>query len=183
MNEQKIEQLRERRLKLQEEIRLKDLRERVAFEIAHLENMGQSYSIHYDFEHLNWIGSNVSVRKKDGYNGIWEDFQIDVDDSTASSVIKLSEEEINGDLFKKLIQTLISEDGALIVCYQGGAPELEISVKAFLNKPGVFLNRMEVWLLTTDKKWIIEYIADQGAIRFIHLEGSVPTLVKKIVIE
>jgi hypothetical protein len=183
MNEQKIELLKEKRLKLQEEIRLKNLRERVAFEIAHLEKTGESYAVHYDFEHLNWIDSNVSVRKKDGYNGIWEDFQIDVDDSTASSLIKLREGDINGELFKKHVQSLLSEDNTLIVCYQGGDPEIEISVRAFLNQPSVFLNRMEAWLLTTDKKWIIEYIADQDAIRFIQLKGSVPTLVKKILIE
>jgi hypothetical protein len=183
MNEQKMEQLREKRLKLQEEIRLKELRDRVAFELAHLEKIGQSYTVHYDFKHLNWIDSNVGVRKKDGYHGIWGDFQIDVEDSTASSVIKLREGEIDGDLFKKLVQSHISEDSSLIVCYQGGDPELEISVKAFLTTPSVFLNRMEVWLLSTDKKCIIEYIADQGAIRFIQLQGSVPRLVKKIMIE
>lgn len=184
MNEQKIELLKEKRLKLQEEIRLKDLRERVAFELSHLEKIGQPYTVHYNFEHLNWIDSNVHVRKKDGYNGIWGDFQIDVDDSTASSVIKLREGDIDSELFKKQVQSLLSEDNTLIVCLLGGDPELEISVKAFLNTPSVFLNRMEVWLITIDKEWIIEYIADQGAIiRFIQLQGSVPTLVKKIVIE
>ncbi len=182
MNEQKIEQLREKRLKLQEEIRLKDLRERVAFELAHLEKIGQSYRVHYDFEHLNWIVSNVPVRKKDGYHGIWGDFQIDVDDSKASSIIQLSEADITGEPFKKLVQSLIGEDCSLLVCYQGGDPELEISVQAFLTSPSIFLNRMEVWLLTTDKKWIIEHIADQAAIRFIQLQGAVPILVNKIII-
>ena len=45
MNEQKIEHMREKRLKLQEEIRLKDLRERVAFELAHWEKIGQSHPV------------------------------------------------------------------------------------------------------------------------------------------
>jgi hypothetical protein len=80
------------------------------------------------------------------------------------------------------VQSTIAEDFSLIVCYQGGDPELEISVKAFLTTPGIFLNRMEVWLLTADKKWIIEYIADQAAIRFIQLQGAVPRLVNKIII-
>lgn len=183
MDKQKIDQLRERRLKLQEEIRLKDLRERVASQITHLEKISQSYTVHYDFENLNWINSNIRVRKRDGYHGIWGDFQIDVDDSTAVSMIKIKEEEINADVFKKQFQSLIPDESALIVCYQGGDPELEISVRAFLEKPSVFLDRPEAWLMTTDKKWIIEYILDQGIIRFIHLQESVPMLVKKIIIE
>ena len=154
----------------------------MAFELAHLEKIGQSYRVHYDFEHLNWIESNVRIRKKDGYHGIWGDFQIEVNDSTASCVIQLSEVDITGQPFKKLVQSLIAADCARIVCCQGGDPELEISVQAFLTSPSIFFNRMEVWLLTTYKKWIIEYIADQAAIRFIQLQGAVPRLVNKIMI-
>jgi hypothetical protein len=183
MDKQKIEQLRERRLKLQEEVRLKYLRERVVSQIAHLEKIGQPYTVHYDFENLNWIDSNVRVRKRDGYHGIWGDFQIDVYDSTATSIIKIREEDINADIFKRQFQSLISDNNALIVCYQGGDPELEISVKAFLYQPSVFLDRMEAWLITTDKKWIIEYISDQCAIRFIQLQESAPMLLKKLIIE
>lgn len=183
MDKEKIEQLKERRLLLQEEVRLKMLRKGVASQIAHLEKLGQSYIAYYEFENLNWIDSNVRVRKRDGYSGIYSDFQIDVDDSKLTDNIKMKYSEINTDKFKKQFSSLISEDNSLVVCYQGGDPELEISVKAFLSNPTIFLSRLEVWIMTIDKKWIIECIWDQRVIiRFIKLHESTPTLVKKIII-
>lgn len=183
MDKEKIEELKSKRLKLQEEVRLKDLRKRVASQISHLDKLGESYFVFYEFENLNWIDSNVRVRKRDGYSGIHGDFQIDVDDSNAISSFNLGEEEINSEKFKEQFSSLISAGSTLIVCYQGGDPELEFSVKAFLDNPTVFFSRPETWILTTDKKWIIEYIWEQGVIRFVQLDDSKPILVKKIKIE
>lgn len=183
MDKEKIEELRSKRLKLQEEIRLKDLRKRVASQISHLDKLGESYFVFYEFENLNWIDSNVRVRNRDGYRGIHGDFQIDVDDLNAISSFNISEVEINSEKFKELFLSLISSESKLIVCYQGGDPELEFSAKAFLVNPTEFFSKPETWLLTTDKKWIIEYIWDQGVIRFIQLQGSTPKLVMKIIIE
>ncbi len=183
MDKEKIEELKSKRLKLQEEVRLKDLRKRVASQISHLDKLGESYFVFYEFENLNWIDSNVLVRNRDGYSGIHGDFQIDVDDSNAISSFNIGEEEINSEKFKEQFSSLISAGSTLIVCYQGGDPELEFSVKAFLDNPSVFFSRPETWILTTDKKWIIEYIWEQGVIRFIQLHESTPTLVKKIIIE
>jgi hypothetical protein len=183
MDKEKIEELKSKRLKLQEKVRLKDLRKRVASQISHLDKLGESYFVYYEFENLNWIDSNVCVRNRDGYRGIHGDFQIDVDDSNAISSYNISEEEINSEKFKEQFSSLISTGSTIIVCYQGGDPELEISAKAFLDKPTEFFSRPETWILTTDKKWIIEYIWEQGVIRFIQLHESTPTLVKKIIIE
>ena len=183
MDKEKIEELKSKRLKLQEGVRLEDLRRRVASQLSHLEKLGESYFLFNEFENLNWIDSNVRVRNRDGYGGIHGDFQIDVDDTKAISSLNISENEINSKKFKEQFSSLISTTSTLIVCYQGGDPELEISTKAFLDNPNEFFSRSETWILTTDKKWIIEYIWDQGVIRFIQLQESTPTLVKKIIIE
>ena len=178
-----VERIRARRQKIQEEIRLKKLRERVASQLAHLDKLGQHYTVYYEFENINWIYSNLRVRKRDGYNGIHGDFQIDVADSAAISNLKMREEDINSDKFSKQFSSLISEHNSLIVCHQGGDPELEISTKAFLSSPIEFLSQPETWIITTEKNWIIEYLWEQGVIRFIQLRGSIPTLIKKIIIE
>ena len=183
MDKEKIEELKSKRLKLQEEVRLKDLRKRVASQISHLEKLGESYFVFYEFENLNWIDSNVRVRQRNGYSGIHGDFQIDVKDSNAISSLNLYEDELNSEKFKEQFSSLISAGSTLIVCYQGGDPELEFSARAFLDNPTEFFSRPETWILTTDKKWIIEYIWEQGVIRFIQLNGSIPTLVKIIIIE
>jgi len=183
MDKEKIEELKSKRLKLQEEVRLKNLRRRVASQISFLEKLGELYSVHYEYRNLNWIESNLRTRIRDGYNGIHGDFQMDVDDSKALSSHIFSEKEIDSKKFMEHFLSQISPNSKLIVCYQGGDPELEISVKAFLNKPTVFFSNPESWILTTDKKWIIEYIWEQGVIRFIQLQDSTPVLVKKIIIE
>ncbi len=182
MEKEKQEELNAKRLKLQEEVRLKELRKRVESQISHLEKLSESYFVFYDFENLNWINSNVPVRNRDGYNGIRGDFQIDIDDSNAISSFNISEEDINSIKFKEQFSLLISKESKLIVCYQGGDPELEISTQAFLNNPLLFFSRPETWILTTDKKWIIEYIWDQGVIRLINLQESKAILLKKITI-
>lgn len=183
MDKEKIEELKSKRLKLQEEVRLKDLRKGVATQISHLEKLGESYFVFYDFENLNWIESNVRVRKRDGYSGIHGDFQIDVNDSNSLDSIIIKEKEINSKKFKEQFSSLISTRSKLIVCYQGGDPELEISTNAFLENPNEFFSRPETWLLTTDKKWIVEFIWDQSVIRVIQLQESKPTLVLKIILE
>lgn len=180
MDKEKIEELKSKRLKVQEEARLKEFRERVKSQINHLEKLGETYFVFYEFENLNWVELNVRVRARDGYNGIHGDFQIDVEDSEAISSIDLSENDLDSEKFKETFSSLISIESRIVVCYQGGDPELEFSAKAFLDNPSIFFSRPETWILTTDKKWIVEYIWEQGVIRFVQLNDSKPTLVKKI---
>lgn len=182
MDKDKLDELRSKRLKLQEEVRHKELRQRVAYQISHLEQLGESYLVYYECEYLNWIDSKVKVRKRDGYHGMYGDFQIDVDDSTAKSSFQISEEKINSEEFANHFLSLIAAENSLIICYQGGDPELEISVKAFLADPSVYFARPETWIVTKDKKWIIEYIWEQEVIRFIELLESTPVLVRKLLI-
>lgn len=183
MDIEKIEELKARRKRVKKEVRFKKLRDRVKSQITHLERLGEPFIVYYNFENLNYIDSNIRVRNKDGYRGIHGDFQIDVDDSKALSDVKIKEDEIDSDKFSKLFSSVIPENSSLIVCYQGGDPELEISNKAFLSKPTIFFAQPETWVITTDKNWIIEYLWDQGVIRFIDVQNSSPTLIKKIVIE
>jgi len=180
MNEEKIKELRDKRQQLQEEYKFKT---RVALQIAHLEKLGQSFVIYYKFENLNWIASNIRIRKKDGYNGIHGDFQIDVDDSIVPSKLNMKENEIDSDKFYEIFSSLIPINSSLIVCHQLGVPELEISSQAFLSKPSIFFSNPETWIITKDKNWIIEYLWDQGVIRFIKLENLSPTLFQIISVE
>lgn len=183
MDDKKIEGLKNRREQLQEKVRLQENRDRIKSQISHLEHLNEPYKVYYQFENMNWIDSNIRVRIRDGYKGIHGDFQIDVNDSNALGSLSLNEVEINSDKFKELFTSLIPTNKKLIVCYQGGDPELEISTYAFLENPNEFFSSPETWILTTDKKWIVEYIWDQGVIRFINLEESTPTLIIKIIIE
>ena len=180
MNPEKTEELKKRRQRLQEEVRLKGLRNRIAFKLDYLDEINQPYTIHYESENLNWIYSNVRIRKKDGYFGIHGDFQIDVNDSAAVETFEMSEEEMNSGGFQQHFLKLIPNNINLIICYDGGDPELEISAKALLSNPTKFISHPDSWMITTDKQWIIEYIMDQDSIRFIQLEQSTPILVKKI---
>jgi hypothetical protein len=177
------EKLKDKRRELQKSLKLKQQRGRVASQIAHLEKLGHSFTVYYKSENLNWIDSNVRVRKRDGYNGIYGDFQLDVNDSNAVSSLKIKEEEIDSYKFTEPFLSIIPTNNSLIVCYQGGDPELEISQKAFLSKPTIFFSSPETWVITTDKKYVIEYMWGQGVIRFIELQKSNPILVKKIIIE
>ena len=183
MDKEKIEDLKKRRKHLQEEVRLKNLRDRITPKLAYLEKIGQPYIIHYESENLNWIYSTVRIRKKDGYFGIHGDFQIDVDDSAAIETIKMREEEINSVKFQEQLLKIIPDNINVIVCYDGGDPELQISVRSFLSHPTKFLSNPDTWTITTDKHWVIEYIWDQEVIKFIQLQESVPTLIKKIVLK
>ena len=110
MNKEKMEQLKEKRLLLKEEARLYDLKKRVPLQISHLEKIGESYFVFYEFENLNWIDSNVRVMNRDDYSGIHGDFQIDVDDSNAISSFNIGKEEINSEKFK---ETFSSQDPRL----------------------------------------------------------------------
>jgi hypothetical protein len=183
MDKEKIEELKKRRLQLQEDVRLKKLRNRISSKLTYLDEIDQPYIIHYESENLNWIYSTVETRKKDGYFGIHGDFQIDVNDSTAIETVEMREEEIKSGKFQEQFLKLIPDNINIIICCDGGDPELEISAKSFLSNPAKFLSHPDSWIITTDKKWIIEYILDQEAIRFIQLQQSIPTLVNKIIIK
>lgn len=160
---------------------MKGLRNRIAFKLAYLEEIDEPYTIHYENENLHWIYSTVRTRKKDGYFGIHGDFQMDFDDSTALETIEMRKGELKSGKFHEQFLALIPDTTNIIICYDGGDPELEISTKAFLSNPTKFLSHPDTWIITTDKKWIIEHIQDQETIRFIQLQQSTPTLVKKIV--
>lgn len=183
MDKEKIEQLKERRLLLQEEVRLKTLQKRVASKLNYLDKQGYQYKVYYNHEHLFWIRLNVQVRKRDGYNGIYDDFQIDVNDTTQKDVIFYFEKDLLSDKFKEQFLSIIPNISLLIVCYEGGDPEIEISTEAFLSDPLLFFTSPETWIISKDEKWIIECIWNQGAIRFIQLDNKTPTLVKKIIIQ
>jgi len=183
VDKKKIEHLKERRLLLKEEVRLKMLRKRITLQLNYLDKWGYDYKVYYNHEYLNWIYLNVQVRKRDGYNGIYSDFQIDVNDSTLKNGVLHHAKDLLSDLFVEQFLSVIHNELTLVVCYEGGDPEIEISMEAFLSQPLEFLARPETWIITKDKSWIIEYIWNQEVIRFIQLQNTKPLLVKKIIIQ
>lgn len=183
MDNKKIEELKNKRKYLQKELNQKLQKEKIFSQIDYLEKLGQSYYIYYNYENINWISSNITIRKRDGYNGIYNDFQIDVDDLKAFETLKIKESEIDSNKFTELLSSIIPNHNSLIVCYEGGLPELEISVTSFISKPTVFLSQPETWIISNKKNWILEYIWSQGVIRIIELNKSIPRLIKSIIIE
>jgi hypothetical protein len=183
MNNEQLAELKRRKLQLQEEIRLKALRDRIAPLINHAQQGNHPYRVYYQHENLSWIRHHIPVRKRDGYLGMYDDFQIDVDDASVVEQLEIREHELMSTRFQTLFASISPVPTSLIFCYEGGDPELEVPVEAFLSNPQVFFSKPETWVLSSDKSWIIEYIWDQGVIRFIHIGGPKPRLMMKIVIK
>ena len=132
MDNNKINQLREKRLQLQEEIRLKSLRDRIANQLDYLDKQNFHYTIYYEAEHLHWINKNIPFKSnKEGLSN----FQIETDttDEDANCVNCTSEEDLVNEL-KAIFLSLFDANDKLIICYYGGDPEIEISVATFLKK-------------------------------------------------
>ena len=180
MDKKKIEELKEKRILLQEELRLKTLRDRISSQLDYLDEFGFDYRVYYEHEHLDWISKNIPMRKKDGYSGV-HDYQIDVNDALSNydSVYCHSDNLSFAEIGEHFL-TVLSKECRLIVCYNGGAPEIEISAEVLFSRPSLFFSRPETWMLTKDKIWIIEYIWEQEVMRFIQLQNMKPVLVKKI---
>jgi hypothetical protein len=183
MDKQKIENLREKRKLLQEEIRLKKIRDRITPQLKYLHEHDSIYKVHYESKHVNWINENLKVRTKDGYRGIHGDFQIDVNDNSCLSATITTEDELL--TLKPVAKFLddIPNDTTFIICSLGGDPELEISKETFISKPSIFFFNPENWIISTDRKFLIESIWEQSVIRFIDISQSMPILKVNVEIE
>ena len=181
MNKDKIEQLKKKRLLLKEEVRLKALRKRISLQLGYLDEHGFDFKVYYNHEHLDWISDNVPLRKKDGYNGL-HDYQVDVDNTSpnCNSIYCLSDDLVVNKIREQFL-TIASKDCKLIVCHNGGDPEIEISVEALVSNPLKFFSGRETWILIKDKSWVIENIWDQETYRFIQLQNMEPILVTEII--
>lgn len=183
MTPEKREYLKQKKSILLEKARLNKIKSRISNQLNYLDEQGYPYSIHYEHEYLFWIECSSYVRKKDGYRGIHGDFQIDVDDASQNCSNIYHENDFQSPQFAAEFTSILPEDISVIVCYLGGDPEFELSLKAFLSNPLIFFARIETWIITVDKNWIIEYFWDQQVIRIINLTKSKPILVKKLIIQ
>ncbi len=182
MDKNKLEYLKEKRILLKKEIRLKELRDKISSELNYLKEQNFTFNIFYNFEYVNWINNNINVRNKDGYRGSHGDFQINVNDR---EVISTPIETHNDLLTIKSVTAFfkdISNNTTFIVCSLSGNPELEISKEAFLSNPSLFFSSPETWILSADKKYIIENIWSQNAIRFINITQPDPILKIKLLV-
>ncbi|MEZ4805195.1 MAG: hypothetical protein R2852_06865 [Bacteroidia bacterium] len=183
MDKNKLKQLNEKRMLLQVELRLKEIQELIKAQLTYLWDQEFSYTLHYEHEYLNWIKLNVPIRKRDGYDGVYDDFQIDVDDSLCKDSVSYAEKEFHSEHFKAEFNAFLSDEIGLVLCYSGEEPEIEISLRAFLSNPSLFFARPENWIITKDKQSIIEYIWEQGVIRFIQLNNGKLSLRKIITVK
>lgn len=183
MSPEKIKELKKRQALLQEKVRLKLLSDQISHQINYLEREGFTYVVFAQFEWLDWLYAHVPIRKKDGYFGMHEDYQIDVDDATAQVTVELNRNELVSPVFSESVLAVIPSESDLVISYLGGAPEYQISVAAFLSNPLLFLSRFENWAITTDRKFIIEHIAEQQVLRLISVEELKLVLVVKIVLK
>ncbi|PCI34733.1 MAG: hypothetical protein COB60_05950 [Flavobacteriaceae bacterium] len=181
MDKKKIEQLKKKRLLHKETIRLKTLSNRISSQLNYLDEQSFDYRIHYEHENLDWISTNVAMRKRDGYTGLY-DYQIDVDDNENCNSIYCNSDDSLIDKIREQFLIILSKESRLIVCYDGGDPEIEISVETLLSQPLKFFSKMETWILLKDKSWIIEYIREQEIVRFIQLQNKKIVLVKQIIL-
>ncbi len=180
MDNNKINQLREKRLQLQEEIRLKSLRDRIANQLDYLDKQNFHYTIYYEAEHLHWINKNIPFKSnKEGLSN----FQIETDttDEAANCVNCASEEDLINEL-KTTFLSLFDTNDKVIICYDGGDPEIEISVATFLKKPLLFFANPETWLLLNNKSYVLEYFWNEAVIRLINIEKLKPITSKKMVL-
>ena len=180
MDNNKINQLREKRLQLQEEIRLKSLRDRIANQLDYLDKQNFHYTIYYEAEHLHWINKNIPFKSnKEGLSN----FQIETDttDEAANCVNCASEEDLINEL-KTTFLSLFDANDKVIICYDGGDTEIEISVATFLKKPLLFFANPETWLLLNNKSYVLEYFWDEAIIRLIKIEKLKPITSKKMVL-
>ena len=182
MDRNKIEYLKEKQRLLQKEVRLKQLRKRIAPKLNYMEEHSFAFKVFYDFKYINWINDNIKVRPKDGYRGSHGDFQIDVDDLNVVNTKIASKDDFLtvgpiAEFFNR-----ISNETTLIICALGGDPELGISKEAFLSNPSLFFSSPETWVLSADKTSIIENILEQGVLRFIDITQSEPILRVKSII-
>lgn len=180
IDKDKIDKLKEKRIQLQEEIRLKTLRNRISTQLNYLDEQNFEYQIYYEGEHLHWINKNIPFKSsKEGLSN----FQIETDttDEDANCVNCTSEEDLVNEL-KAIFLSLFDANDKLIICYYGGDPEIEISVATFLKKPLLFFANPETWLLLNNKSYILEYFWDEAVIRLINIEKLKPVTSKKMVL-
>lgn len=178
----KRDQLKQKRSILLEKARLKKIEARIADQLNYLDRQDDPYKVYYEHEHLIWLALSTHTRKRDGYHGSHGDFQLDVDDASKKNASIYHENEFQSPKFNAEFTSILPDDLSVVVCYQGGDPEVEISLQAFLSNPLIFFSRMETWIISNDKNWIIEYLWDQPVIRIINLTGEKPILIKKLMI-
>ena len=182
MDIDRIEFLKIKRDLFKRETQLKGRRNRIFTELNYLQKNNLHYNLYYDLENVNWINNNIKVRKKDGYRGIHGDFQIDVDDMEALHTEKGNEE--NCFQYKSILEFFneISNDTMLIRCSLFGDTEIEITKYAFLSQPSLFFSEPDTWILSSDKKYIIERISNKEVVRFIDITKEEPILRVKLLL-
>lgn len=177
------EKLKQRLQLVKQKLAHKESLDSIYNELCYLEEKNYTYSVYVDNPYLNWLYNTVKTRKRDGYQGMYEDFQIDVNASeTEISAHEKSIEAVFENHWDK-VSSLIGTNSEVVLCQLGGAPDLLMPLAAFLSAPALFFNNLEHWAISSDKKWVIEFIHEQKALRFIKLQNSVPSLTQWYQIE
>jgi hypothetical protein len=180
LDSSKRKELEKKRKLLQQEYKLKELSRSLNSQIHYLNENGFSYKISPPFEKLDWISENLPTRRRDGYTGIYDDFQLNLDDS---KVLHVDIEEFNAEIMKAECYELMPSDTVFTCCFQGGTPEIEFPLNAFLLHPKLFLSFLELWMISVDNTWIFEYIHEQGILRIAKIHNFGLIHVKNFIVK
>lgn len=183
MDRNRQQKLTEKRHILQQELQLKKIRSRISTQLDYLNEHNFRHAIYYENENLDWITKNLPFKTKDNYTGS-HDYQLDIKTNPNTHKIVCNKSEASfQDVLSDQITSILPKDSPLILCCNGGDPELEISIKAFLSKPFLFLSKPEVWVLSKNRNWIFEYIWEQKILRIVDIQKLTPILKVEISID
>ena len=159
MDSNKRNKLLEKRKSLKEMVRKKELKARIPYQIKYLEDNNLAYSLNYNHEFLLWMQAHFSIRKKDDYYG-QHDYQIDIDklNKNCKTVKYNDSSELQG-IFESILLKNYPAHKEIVICKNGGDPELIVSIESLLSNFYLFSSAFEVWFILKDKSLGIEYIS------------------------
>jgi len=78
MDNNKLNELKNKQNLLKEKLELNKLKERISFQINYLKDNNFEYNLYYYQENIKWILSEFPIRKRENYFGLYDDFQINI---------------------------------------------------------------------------------------------------------
>lgn len=168
MDKKKQQYLLKKRLKFQQEINLNKLRDKISFQIDYLKKNNYDFNLYYDNEYLIWLQNNLSFIKRENCSGQL-DYQINTNIFKPNDYLFSSDKEMIN-IIRKQLPKVISINSLIIICYDGGYPEIEISLQTLLTSPKTFINGGETWLVAKNKSVVLEYICFRDTLSIFSLK-------------
>ncbi|MFD1294970.1 hypothetical protein ACFQ5N_14090 [Lutibacter holmesii] len=168
MDKKKQQYLLKKRQSLQQEIVLNKLRDKISFQIAYLKKNNFNFTLYYKNEYLTWLQNSLPFIKRENCSGQL-DYQINPNTFKPNNYTFSSSKEMI-DIIREQLPKVISINSLVIICYDGGNPEIEISLQTLLANPTTFINGAETWLIAKNKSVVLEYICFKNTLSIFILE-------------